>query len=101
MESSSLTADGVGTDCSRKIRTEDKIRSVVGDVVGKWRQRFHYRRQYQAYILAVINALTQLSQQYDLRINDMFGVQTDYFEILTKVEKTKISGSISPKSLSR
>ena len=67
----------------------DKIRSVVGDVVGKMEETKVHYRQYQAYILAVINALTQLSQQYDLRINDMFGVQTDYFEILTKVEKTE------------
>ena len=41
------------------------------------------------HILAVITALTQLSQQYDLRINDMFGVQTDYFRSLQKVEKTE------------
>lgn len=70
-----------------KFGPEEKIRSVVADVVGKMEDaRVHYR-QYQAYILAVINALTQLSQQYDLRISDMFGVETDYFEILTKVEK--------------
>ena len=72
-----------------KFGPEDKIRSVVGDVVGKMEETKVHYRQYQAYILAVINALTQLSQQYDLRINDMFGVQTDYFEILTKVEKTE------------
>ena len=70
-----------------KFGPEAKIRSVIADIVGKMEDaRVHYR-QYQAYVLAVINALTQLSQQYDLRISDMFGVETDYFEILTKVEK--------------
>ncbi|WP_294150060.1 response regulator [uncultured Clostridium sp.] len=71
-----------------KFGPEEKIRSVVGDVVGKMEEAKVHYRQYQAYILAVINALTQLSQQYDLRISDMFGVETDYFEILLKVEKT-------------
>ncbi len=48
--------------------------------------RVHYR-QYQAYVLAIINVLTQLSQQYDLRISEMFGVENDYFEILGRVQK--------------
>lgn len=72
-----------------KFGPDEKIHAVVGDVVGKMEEAKVHYRQYQAYILAVINALTQLSQQYDLRISDMFGVETDYFEILTKVEKTE------------
>ncbi|MFQ8841430.1 MAG: hypothetical protein ACLR8P_11425 [Clostridium fessum] len=40
-----------------------------------------------AYVLAIINVLTQLSQQYDLRISEMFGVENDYFEILGRVQK--------------
>ena len=33
------------------------------------------------------NGLTQLSQQDDLRISEMFGVENDYFEILGRVQK--------------
>ncbi len=70
-----------------KFGPEEKIHEVIGVVVGRMEEaRVHYR-QYQAYILAVINALTQLSQQYDLQISDMFGVENDYFEILSRIQK--------------
>lgn len=72
-----------------KFGPEEKIRAVIDEVVGKMEEAKVHYRQYQAYILAVINALTQLTQRYDLRINDVFGVETDYFDILNKVEKTE------------
>ena len=31
--------------------------------------------------------LTQLTQQYDLQIREMFGVENDYFEILNRIQK--------------
>lgn len=69
-----------------KFGPREKIESVVEELVGKMEaSKVHYR-QYQAYILAVINVLTQLTQQYDLEFADIFGVETDYFEILAKVE---------------
>lgn len=72
-----------------KFGPKEKIAAVVEDLVSRMEaSKVHYR-QYQAYILAVINALTQLTQQYDLKISDMFGVETDYFEILKKVEHTE------------
>lgn len=72
-----------------KFGPKEKIETVIGELVARMEEaRVHYR-QYQAYILAVINALTQVSQQYDLRISEMFGVETDYFEILNKVEKAE------------
>lgn len=71
-----------------KFGPREKIEAVLSDVVGRmYEAKVHYRQQ-QAYILAVINALTQLSQQYDLRSNDMFGIETDYFEILANIQKT-------------
>ena len=66
-----------------KFGPKEKIRSVID---GMEDARVHYR-QYQAYVLAIINVLTQLSQQYDLRISEMFGVENDYFEILGRVQK--------------
>lgn len=72
-----------------KFGPKEKIESVVSELVGKMGEAKVHYRQYQAYILAVISALTQVSQQYDLKISEMFGVETDYFEILTKVEKTE------------
>lgn len=72
-----------------KFGPREKIEAVVSEAVNRMEEARVHFRQHQAYILAVINALTQLSQQYDLNISEMFGVETDYFEILTKVEKTE------------
>ncbi len=73
----------------RPYNSGEAIRAAVDETVKKMEQaRVHYR-QYQAYILAVINALTQLTQQYDLQISDMFDAETDYFELLGKVEQTE------------
>lgn len=72
-----------------KFGPREKIEKVIGDLVGKMGEAKVHYRQYQAYILAVINVMTQVTQQYDLKIPDMFGVETDYFEILKKVEKTE------------
>lgn len=72
-----------------KFGPREKIEAVVSEAVNRMEEAKVHFRQHQAYILAVINALTQLSQQYDLNISEMFGVETDYFEILTKVEKTE------------
>ena len=70
-----------------KFGPKEKIRSVIDGIVSRMEDaRVHYR-QYQAYVLAIINVLTQLSQQYDLRISEMFGVENDYFEILGRVQK--------------
>lgn len=72
-----------------KFGPKEKIVQVVGELVSIMGEAKVHYRQYQAYILAVISTLTQVSQQYDLKISDMFGVETDYFEILTKVEKSE------------
>lgn len=72
-----------------KFGPREKIESVVDVIVNKMEEAKVHHLQHQAYILAVINVLTQLSQQYDLNITDMFGVEIDYFEILIQVEKTK------------
>ena len=46
-----------------KFGPEEKIRSVIDGIVSRMEDaRVHYR-QYQAYVLAIINVLTQLSQQ--------------------------------------
>ena len=67
-----------------KFGPKEKIRSVIDGIVSRMEDaRVHYRQ----YVLAIINVLTQLSQQYDLRISEMFGVENDYFEILGRVQK--------------
>lgn len=72
-----------------KFGPKEKIETIVGELVGRMEAAKVHYRQYQAYVLAIINVLTQMSQQYDLRISDMFGAENDYFEILTKVEKAE------------
>ncbi len=70
-----------------KFGPKERIKAVVDEIVGRMEEaRVHYR-QYQAYILAIINVLTRLSLQYDLRISEMFDVENDYFEILGRVQK--------------
>lgn len=70
-----------------KFGPKERIKTVVDEIVGRMEEaRVHYR-QYQAYILAIINVLTRLSLQYDLRISEMFDVENDYFEILGRVQK--------------
>ena len=73
-----------------KFGPEEKIRTTVDTVVGRMMEtRVHYR-QYQAYLLAVINALTQLSQQYDLQVEFTLTGERDYLDLLGKVENTEL-----------
>lgn len=72
-----------------KFGPREKIVQVVDNLVSNMEAAKVHFRQYQAYVLAVISTLTQVSQQYNFKISDMFGVETDYFEILSKVEKNE------------
>lgn len=69
-----------------KFGPEEKICAVLQGLVGKMGAPVHFR-QYQAYMLGMINALTQLVQQYDLGLNEMFGSETDYFVLMTDMRK--------------
>ena len=80
-----------------KFGPEEKIRSVIDGIASRMEDaRVHYR-QYQAYVLAIINVLTQLSQQYDLRISEMFGVENK--KILPFVPDYRIN-LIAPEEMS-
>lgn len=72
-----------------KFGPEEKIHTVIGEIVGRMEETKVHYRQYQAYLLAVINALTQLSQQYDQQMDVFFSGDRDYFDILGKVEQTE------------
>ena len=81
-----------GTDESRlitavKFGPEENIRGVIGELVGKMEDAPVHFRQYQAYLLGIVNTLTQLVQQYDLDLSEMFGAEMDYFEIFTNRPK--------------
>ena len=81
-----------GTDESRlitavKFGPEENIRGVIGELVGKMEEAPVHFRQYQAYLLGIVNTLTQLVQQYDLDLSEMFGTEMDYFEIFTNRPK--------------
>lgn len=68
-----------------KFGPEEKIREVLHGLVEKMEDAPVHFRQYQAYMLGIVNTLTQLVQQYDLDLNEMFGTEVDYFEILTSM----------------
>ncbi len=72
-----------------KFGPEERIHTVLDGIVGHMEEAKVHYRQYQAYILAIINVLTRLSLQYDLKISEMFDVENDYFEILGRVQKMK------------
>ncbi|RGZ00593.1 response regulator [Clostridium sp. AM58-1XD] len=70
-----------------KFGPREKIERTVFGVVEKMDDAKVHFRQYQAYILSVMNTVIQLIQQYDLNITEMFGSDRDYFEIISSLQK--------------
>lgn len=66
-----------------KFGPEEAIDSVIQGLISRMDDARVHARQYQVYILSVINCLTRLMQQYDLNLDEMFDGQTSYADILT------------------
>lgn len=69
-----------------KFGPEEKIRDAVAAVSSKMDDAKVHFRQCQAYMLSVMNCITQLMQQYDLDLTEMLGFDGDYFEALSHIQ---------------
>lgn len=70
-----------------KFGPKEKIAQTVQIIVGRMDDAKVHMRQYQAYMLSVVNCLIRLMQQYDQDLSQMFGSDRDYFEILAGIQK--------------
>ena len=70
-----------------KFGPKEKIAQVVQVIVGRMDDAKVHFRQYQVYMLSVMNCLTRLMQQYDLDLTQMFDSQMNYLEMLTDLQK--------------
>lgn len=66
-----------------KFGDQDTIGQVVKEIVGKMEDAKVHARQYQAYLLSIMNSMTRLMQQYDLNLVEMFGSQESWLGMLT------------------
>ncbi|MCI9147062.1 MAG: response regulator [Hungatella sp.] len=80
-----LLLDGKGEEeliSAIKFGPADRIGSVIGDLAARMDGAKVHARQYQVYMLSIVNCMIRLMQQYDLDINEMFGDHMLYGDIL-------------------
>lgn len=70
-----------------KFGPREKIEGIICKIIGRMEEAKVHIRQYQAYTLSVINSITQLMQQYDMELTEMFGSEMDYFEVINSLPK--------------
>lgn len=70
-----------------KFGPRDHIRQVIKELVGRMEDAKVHVRQYQLYMLSIVNCITQLMQQYDLNPGDMFNVREQYTDILSAIQR--------------
>lgn len=65
-----------------KFGTRESISSEIRTLISRMDDVRVHARQYQLYMLSIVNCLTRLMQQHDLNLEEMFGGQDSYGEIL-------------------
>ncbi len=70
-----------------KFGGREKIGQVVGEIVSRMEDARVHTRQYQAYMLSVINCLNRIMQQYDLNLGQMFESEERYREMILGTQK--------------
>lgn len=66
-----------------KFGGRETIKQVVQTLIARMDDAKVHVRQYQAYMISIINCLTKLMQQYDLNLDQMFDQEERYLEMLT------------------
>lgn len=66
-----------------KFGGREAIEQVVQTIMGRMDDAKVHVRQYQAYMISIINCLAKLMQQYDLNLDQMFDQEERYLEMLT------------------
>lgn len=64
-----------------KFGPPEKIRAAARLIAGRMDGAKVHARQYQAYMLSVVNCLTRLVQQYDLNLAEIFDPEQNYFNL--------------------
>ena len=65
-----------------KFGPRDAIVRVIGNLASRMDDAKVHARQYQVYMLSIVNCMTRLMQQYDLNMNEMFDGHALYEDIL-------------------
>lgn len=63
------------------------IEEAVRTIVDKMEDARVHARQYQVYMLSVVNCLTRLMQQHDLDLSELLAAGPDYFELLEQLQR--------------
>ncbi|MCI8888395.1 MAG: response regulator [Hungatella sp.] len=65
-----------------KFGPRETIEKVIQSLAGHMNDVKVHTRQYQVYMMSIVNCLIKLMQQYDLNMDEMFGAQDHYTDIL-------------------
>lgn len=65
-----------------KFGSQERIESVIRELAACMDDAKVHTRQYQVYMMSIVNCLIRLMQQYDLDIDDMFDSKVQYEELL-------------------
>ena len=72
---------------SIKFGPAELIGTVIQGLISRMDDVRVHARQYQVYMLSIVNCVIRLMQQYDLDMGEMFGGQTPYGEILAGIRR--------------
>lgn len=70
-----------------KFGPPEKIEDAVYAIVGKMGDAKVHMRQYQVYLLSVMNCMTRLAQQYDLGLDELFDQEQNYTLWIDSMQK--------------
>lgn len=70
-----------------KFGPKEQIEAVVRNIVNKMDDAKVHARQHQVYILNVVNCVIKLTQQYDLALPQMLGLEGDLLDIPKTIRK--------------
>lgn len=69
-----------------KFGSPEKIHEIVDSIISKMEEAKVHSRQYQAYMLSIVNAIVQMMQQYEISLENL---NVDSLEYLNIIECTK------------
>jgi len=75
-----------------KFGSRETIEQTVAELMGKMDDAKVHVRQYQAYLLSIVNSITRLMQQHDLNLAQMFDSQESYLELLSGTQRREEFG---------
>lgn len=71
-----------------KFGTTQALKEVCEEIIERMENAKVHSRQYQAYMLSIMNTLVQLMQQYEIRLEMMDQGAADYLELLGIIKNT-------------